>query len=216
MVLYLLYLAGLLFSAIIAIINKKALESRQLSFFIPYLTFIFLQELGVFIFSQFDKQTSTGIVYNISRLIVSSSFAYIFYSLPVNFSVRKYIMWLQTIYLAIAVVTYIFIAPIKDFNRLLSSGSGLVITIYAIIFLINFFNLDNSAEEYKWSPVTWIAVGVVVFYPVVNISLVFYKEISKLNANILGTPLFNAVPRLMSIFMYGCFAYAFYLCKKKN
>jgi hypothetical protein len=216
MVLYLFYLASLLFSVIIAFINRKSLESRRLSLFIPYLSLVFIQELCVFIFRQYDSQSSTAIIYNIYRPVSTCFFAWIFYHIPVNFKARKSILWIQSLFLITAIITYSLIAPIKSYNRYLSFVGGFVITLYGIFFLFNYFDLDDTIEEKKWRPITWIATGIVIFYPVVNISFVLYKYINAIKASIFGSMLSNAMPMLMSIFMYSSFAYAFYLCKKKN
>jgi hypothetical protein len=65
-------------------------------------------------------------------------------------------------------------------------------------------------------PVIWITIGIVVFYPVVNISFAFYTHLVSYRSDFLGIKLYKVIPQLMSIFMYSCFNYAFYLCKKKN
>jgi hypothetical protein len=216
MVLYLFYLASLLFSAIIAFVNRKALESRQLSLFIPYLSLVFLQELSVFIFRQYDSKSSTALIYNIYRPVSTCFLAWVFYQIPVNFKARKPILWIQSLFLISTIITFLFFASIRSYNRFLSFLGGFVITLYGIFFLFNYFNLDDTIEEKKWRPVIWIATGLVIFYPVVNISLVLYKYINAIKATMFGSMLSNSIPMLMSIFMYSCFAYAFYLCKKKN
>jgi peptidoglycan biosynthesis protein MviN/MurJ (putative lipid II flippase) len=119
------------------------------------------------------------------------------------------------IYVAIISVTFAFLHSAFKYNSYLSLAAGIIITSCALITLYNYFNLDSPAEEQKWEPITWIATGVVVFYPVVNISLAFYNHITKYNAVIFDMLLYNAVPVIMSIFMYGCFTFAFYLCRKK-
>jgi len=216
MELSLIYLASLLFSVIIALINKKSLESRRLSLFIPYLSLVFIQELSVFIFRQYDSKSSTALIYNLYRPVSACFFAWIFYQIPLNFKARKPILWIQSLFLITTIIAYSFIAPITAYNRFLSFVGGFVITLYGIFFLFNYFNLDDTIEEKKWRPVTWIATGLVIFYPIVNISFVLYKYINAIKATIFGSLLSNAMPMLMSIFMYSCFAYAFYLCKKKN
>ena len=120
------------------------------------------------------------------------------------------------IFLAVVAITFIFIQPITVYNSYLSLASAFVISCSGILFLFNYFSIDNIAEQKTWRPVVPITTGVLMFYPVVNIAFAFYKYILALEATIFGTMLYNAIPRIMSIFMYSCFAYAFYLCKKKN
>lgn len=214
--LFYLYLACLLLSALMALFNFKFLGSRQLLFFIPYLILLFIQESGVQIYLHYNRTHTTGILYNISRPVSVSFFALFFYFIPFNAPVRKLIAWLLGVYLTVVAITFLFIQPVNIYNPYLSLASAFVITCCGILFLFNYFNLDNSTEEKKWRPVVWISTGLVAFYPVVNIVFAFYKYILAAEATIFGTILYQAVPRIMSIFMYSCFAYAFYLCRKEN
>ena len=49
-VLFYLYAAVLLFSAVMAISYHKQLESRRLTIFIPYLVLLFIQEILVYLY----------------------------------------------------------------------------------------------------------------------------------------------------------------------
>jgi hypothetical protein len=211
------YYACLLFSAIMATINYAHLRSRQISLFVPYLWLVLIQELCIYFLIVLPHPTqSTGIYYNIYRLVSTSFFAFIFYNIISDRPLRRLILLMFGFFSAIALLTYFFIQPITIFNSYLSTLGGIVITSCGLFFLFNFFNLDSSGEEKKWSPLIWITIGLATFYPVVNISFAFYKYILVYEATIFNTMLYNAIPRIMSIFMYGCFAYAFYLCRKKN
>lgn len=216
MILVFLYLACLLLSGILAIVNGKHLRSRQANIFTFYLPLLFVMEASMYIRFLISGIFSTGLIYNIYRPIMVTVFIIFYYRIPFNVSVRKMILGLYAIYLAVTACTFLFIKTIKEFNSYLSLAGGFVVTCCGIFFLFNYFNLDNLAEEKKWRPVIWITIGVIAFYPVINISFAFYKDLLALRATIFGTPLYQAIPRLMSIFMYSCFTYAFYLCKKKN
>jgi hypothetical protein len=216
MVLYFLYLGCLFFSFLIGFINRKALDNRQLSILVPYLFLVFVQELGVYFFRISYPGQSTGIVYNIYRPVSVCVFGWLYYRIPVNKGARSAIRWILIIYLSIVAAIFLFISSIRVYHSQLSLAGGIAMTLFGILFLFNYFNLDNGAEEKKWRPVLWITAGIVIFYPAVNISFAFYKVIFDKNATILGTYLYNAMPRILSILMYGCFAYAFYLCRKKT
>jgi hypothetical protein len=199
-----------------ALINFRYLRSRQLLFFAPYLILLSVQELGIHIYLNFHPTQKTGVLYNISRPVSTTFFALFFYLVPVNRPFRKLIAWMLGVYLTLVSVTFVFLHPITEYNSYLSLASAFVISCSGILFLFNYFNLDNVDEEKKWRAVVWISTGLVIFYPVTNIVFAFHKKILAVDASILETPLHQAVPRIMSIFMYGCFTYAFYLCQKKN
>jgi hypothetical protein len=109
---------------------------------------------------------------------------------------------------------FLFVSSITAYNIQLSFAGGITLTLFGILSFFDYFNLDNATEEEKWRPLLWITAGIVIFYPVVNISFAFYKDIFAKNAMIFGVYLYNAIPQMLSIFMYSCFAFAFYLCRK--
>ncbi len=210
------YLAVLLFSAVMGFIQLKALRSRQLTIFAPYLALVFIQELCLHIYTQQNPGSSSAVVYNIYRPVSTSIFALFYYRIPVNSSFRKVVLALLFTYLAATLITFGFIQSLYTYNNYLYLGGGLIITFCGVFFLFNYFKLDSPAEERKWLPVLWITIGVVTFYPVVNISFALYKHLQGYRATIFGLKLYQVIPQLMSIFLYGCFAWAFYLCKRKN
>jgi hypothetical protein len=211
---YLIYFACLFLSAVTASIYWKSLKSRQLFLFVPFLCCLFIQEVGAYIYRNFAGG-STELIYNLYRPLLLCVLTWFFYHIPFNKPSRKLILGMFFIYIAIISVTFAFLHSAFKYNSYLSLAAGIIITSCGLISLFNYFNLDNAEEEKKWQPITWIATGVVIYYPIVNISFAFYNHITKYNAVIFGMLLYNAVPVIMSIFMYGCFTYAFYLCKKK-
>jgi hypothetical protein len=215
-ILLFVYLFSQLFSAIMAFVNKSALKSRLMFLLAPYLLFVFLQELAIAIYLHNSAGASTGIFYNIYDPLTTTIFCILYYRIPFNASSRKWIVWMLVIYLLATFITLIFIQPITVLNFYLSLAGGFVITCCAILFLFSYFNLDNIKEERYWRPLLWVTMGLVIFYTVVNISWAFHKSLLDNNATIGGFKLYQLIPQVMSIFMYGCFAYAFYLCKKKR
>ena len=216
MILNIVYLVCLLASTIVAFLSRKNLESRQLSFFIPFLFLVFIQEITLFFYNLNPPIRSTGIVYNIYTPLSTLFFSFFYSRIPFNVSVRPLIRILTIIFLAATLFTYCFIQPVYIYNNYISLAGGFLITLCGILFLFNYFKLDNHKEEIKWLPVVWITIGIVTFYPVVNISFALYKYLLAYQATIFGMKLYHLVPQLMSIFMYGCFIRAFYLCKKKD
>jgi hypothetical protein len=216
MALYLIYLTCLFFSLAMAFASYRDLKNRQLFLLAFYLLYVCIQEAVVFYIRTTHPTHSTAFIYNLYRPISVCFFVFFFYRIPFNSSIRKLIVIMAIIFFIIACVTFLYIQPIDQYNPHLSLASGIVITFYGIFFLFHYFNLDNRAEEDRWKPMLWISIGIVAFYPVVNISYAFYELIRYYKASIFGDSLYASVPRIMSIFMYSCFTYAFYLCRKKN
>jgi hypothetical protein len=127
---------------------------------------------------------------------------------------RKLMLSLTALYLAITLLNYLFIESIWESSSYMPYARGFMVTFYALLFLYCYFQLDSLSLERFWRPLLWITVGIVIFYPVVSISIGFQKQILATGILINGVKLYNLIPQVMSIFMYGCFTYAFHLCKK--
>ncbi|WP_276500094.1 hypothetical protein [Terrimonas pollutisoli] len=155
-------------------------------------------------------------MYNIYNPLATVFFSFLFTSIPFNRPSKKWIMGLLVVYLTAVIITYLLIQPIRIYNNYVFLTGSMLTTLNAILFLFNYFKLDNRAEEKKWHPLIWIVIGVVTFYPVVNIAFSFYKFLLAYDAKLWGMRLYQMIPHIMSIFMYSCFTRAFYLCKKKS
>jgi len=216
MLFYLVYLACLFFSFLVGFINRQALKSRQLFILVPYLFLVFIQELAIFFYLRANPGGHTGIVYNIYRPVTVCVFAWVYFHIPINQLSRKPILWIVSVYLAIVAFIFLFMNSIAVYNRLLSMAGGIAMTLFGILFLFSYFDIDNEHEEKKWMPLILITIGILLFYPVVNFAFSFYQLILVKNATFRGTYLYNLIPRILSILMYSGFAYAFYLCRKKT
>ena len=216
MLLQYLYLAVLLMSAVVGFSCWKYIGSRNLTPLPFYLLYVFIQETSAYIFSYFNPGWTAGFMYNVYNPLVPVFFSFLFTRIPFNRSSKKWLLSLLVIYLIAVIFTYIFIQPISVYNNYVFLAGSVITTLNAILFLINYFKLDNRTEEKKWQPLIWIVIGVVTFYPVVNIAFSFYKFLVAYDAKLWGLRLYRMIPHVMSIFMYSCFAYAFHLCKKKS
>ena len=210
------YLSSILFSAIMAFIYRKGLKRRNLFILLPYLFLVAIQEIGVYFYIRQSPTASTGIIYNIYRPITVLVFSALYYRIPFKPQMKKIILVLLSIYLIFAAVTFTFLQSIFTFSNYAGTVGGLIITCYGIFFLFFYFDLDNTTQEKQWQPMILITIGLVTFYPVINISNAFHKHLLAYEATLFGMRLYNLIPQLMSIFMYGCFARAFYLCRNKN
>jgi hypothetical protein len=127
---------------------------------------------------------------------------------------RKVIIGIVAFYLLTNIAVYLFIHSIFETNGYLALFRGLFITSFALFFLFQYFHLDDPGKENFWKPVVWISTGIVLFYPAASISTVFQKYLAEFTVIVGGLKLHQLIPQVLSIFMYSCFSYAFYLCKK--
>jgi len=213
--LFYIYMGSLFASAVLAVIYRKNLTGWRLTMMSFYLPLVFLMEvyqaLRLYVWNN-----STPIVYNIYRPVTVIVFAVMYYSLPPMFRFRKLIIGITAIYLAALFTTYFVIDSIHHNNLYLTLARGICISFFGLFFLMSFLQLDNTNEEKYWRPLIWVTTGVLIFYPVISIALGFEELLRNSDATVLGLRLYQAIPRLMSIFMYSCFGYAFYICKTKS
>jgi hypothetical protein len=216
MVLHLVYLVFLAGSAVAAFIYRRHLQHRGLFLFPYYLLLVSLQELFVFTRVLKEPGYSTGLIYNVYNPVNTVFFCWFYSRIPFNAKHRRLILLLLLVFLLAVGITFCFVQPVSVYNNYLSLAGGFLITLCGLLFLFNYFNLDNPGEEKKWMPVILITIGLVTFYPVVNISFALYTYLQSYRATIFGLKLYRLVPQLMSIFMYACFIRAFYLCSRKS
>jgi len=208
------YMGCLLLSAVAAVAYSRFLGRWKLTIMTFYLPLLLLMEVYTAIRAANDK--SNYLVYNIYRPISVIVFAYIYYSIPIMSRFRKMIIGITIFYLLLLAVAYSFIVAIQESNTSLTLARGICITFPAVFYLISLLLLDTVEEQRFWQPLTWITIGVLVFYPVISMSVGFQNYLYDNNATVLGFKLYQVIPQLMSIFMYSCFTYAFYLCKRKS
>lgn len=209
--LQIIYFIAILVSAITALRFHDAIKLRKLGILMPFLFWVFTQEVTLFLFDTYSN-IPNAIAYHVYRVINVIVFAIIFYRIPSIAPLRKLIVGLAALYILLNVLVFSFINPIQLPNTYLSLARGMVVSCYAIFFLFSYFSLDNLAEEKYWTPLLWICIGILIFYPVISLSLAFQLQLASTNK----VAIYRYIPQTMSIFMYGCFTYAFYLCKKKN
>ncbi|MEI9810309.1 MAG: hypothetical protein WDO16_21905 [Bacteroidota bacterium] len=215
-VLFLIYLASILSSVLTAFIYRKHLESRKLLILLPFLFLVFIQEVLLGFFILFSEKSQNAIIYNIYQPVTIIIFAFIYYKVPFMAPVRKLIIAVTIIYLLVLLVNYSFFQSIKTTDSYLRLVRGFIVTFWALLFLSRYFHLDNLSDEKYWRPLLWVTIGIAIFYPVISISLSFQKYLTDDASTFYGFKLYHLIPRVMSIFMYSCFSYAFYLCHKKN
>jgi hypothetical protein len=209
-----LYLLSILFSTTLAIINRKFLAEKRITLLIPFLIYTFIQEVIMVLNIQYHFMASSNPFYNIYRPITVLILVLIYYQIPFMYSTRLIMSILTSLYILAVIVLHIFFIPLKSFVPTLAIIRGIVITFFAVLFLLKYFDIDNANDEKFWQPVVWITGSIAVFYPVVTASLSFQNYLSAQKASVFGQKLYQLIPQLMSLFMYSCFSYAFYLCKK--
>jgi hypothetical protein len=214
--LLIIYLVSILFSVLTGFMYRKHLESRKLLILLPYLVLVFIQEVLLGFYIVFTEISQNSVIYNIYQPVSVVVFAFIYYRVPFMAPVRKLMKTIILSYLIFVLVYYGFFQSFFKTDTYTRLIRGFIITFWGLLFLFRYFHLDNLSEEKFWRPLLWITIGIAIFYPVISIPLSFQKYLAAGDYTFYGFKLYHLIPRVMSIFMYSCFSYAFYLCRKKS
>lgn len=208
-----IYIIG--FSLLVGIINFRWLKPCRLQVFVPFLALTLGMELtGVYI--KYVMDTSNAALYN-AYTIVQVVFCSLFlHSVNNNIKHSRIIVAALIIYVLLSLLTYLYFANFRDFNIPLFLLGGFMVVLFSIFFLVNYFSSDDQREETAYEPVIWVATGLIAYFAVLSITVTLITYIRLYELEISGVKLYNLVPRIMSIIMYLCFAYAFYKCRKLN
>lgn len=215
-ILWIIYALAILLSAVIAIVHRKWFAERLLLPFIPFLLYVFIQELVLETGYRLELIISNAAVYNLFRLITVVFFGVLYSRLPFMKVMQRPILLLVIFYFIFFLVNFTLIQSLTEQSSYMVLARSLVVSLFAIFFLFRYFHLDERKQAEFWSPWVWITTGIIVFYPVVSISQTFQQYLYKYDARFYGFKLYQLIPQVMSIFMYACFSYAFYLCKKRR
>jgi len=214
--LFFTYICFLLLSAVASIIYRRNLIGWRLTIMSVYLPLLFILEAYLAWHLHEWPAKTNDFAYNIYKPVNVIVFASLYYSIPIMSRFRKLIIGITAVYLFILIIAYSFIVSIDVANTSITLARGMCISFFALFYLISLLLVDDFAATKFWQPLTWMTIGILTFYPVASISIGFYHYLRDYNATLFGLKLYQVVPQLMSIFMYSCFTYAFYLCKKKS
>lgn len=196
-------------SLLVAIISYRRLKGSFMLLFIPFLGLTLLSELSSdYIYQVYG--TSTTWIYKILNPLSQCFYAYIFYQLASDQKLKKIILILISVYFLICVYYYL---TDDRFNSYLIVAGGLMQIIFACGFFYQCLKNDEYFGSNNWNSGLWIASGVLIFYAGIAIvfSLFDYIRLHKLEIN--GLPLYNIIPRALSVILYSCLSISILLWK---
>lgn len=198
-------------SLLVSLLCLKKLKNSFMIFFVPYLLLI----LEIEILAKYLHVTyalSTGWMYNILNLISHFFFAFIFYMFSTAKEHRQTIILLTATYI-ISSLTYYFYTSFA-FNNYIIAYGGIIQVIFACIHFYEYLLHDYYVKEKHYSAGLFIAAGVLIFYSGITICLSLYNYILLNQLMIFNTPLYNIIPRYLSIILYSCISIALIVWRK--
>lgn len=200
-----------LLSLLIAVFSISKLKNSFLWVFVPYLFITLGTELTAnYCFNVL--RYSTAWMYNILNIISQVFYAYIFYRFSFEKEHKQTLILLTSVYILVALVYYACTA--FAFNNYILVIGGVIQIVFACLHFYGYLQNDNFVSERHYSAGLWIASGVLIFYAGVTICLSLYNYIWLNNLTIFNLPLYNVIPRYLSIILYSCISIALIIWKK--
>ncbi len=206
-------------SLLIAVLSYKKLKVTWYVYAIPFLFFVLYAEMGATyhhaVYTRAECPNGNTHIY-LWVSIVETIFYGRFFWLSFNSRILKKITESIAVviiagYLFLFFFSYIYVESVLYLMAL----NGLFFTVLSCVYFYRLF--INAEEENALSlPDFWMAVGIFTFFSGIGLSFVLHKTLEQTNIRIMGLYLYNLIPQVLSIILYGCFITAFLLCGKKR
>ena len=200
-----------LLSLIVSIICLPRTRRSYFTWFIPFLSITLAAELYAN-YAFYIKHLPTVWIYNVLNPVAQAFYTYIFYKFARSNSHKIFLVACGIIYVG-AYIFYYTIYDVNDFSTYLIVIGGIQQVVFACLFFYECLRTDATMDGRMRSGV-WMAAGVLIFYSGVTICLALLDFIEKNNLKIAGVPLYNFIPRVLSIILYSCFSVSFIIWGK--
>ena len=178
--------------------------------FIPFLAFTILIET----FASFVWPENNGWLYNLYVSVQLTFSGFFFYRMNPGNQYKKAVLLVLVAFHIISLLRFTLYDSFLIFNLLLFTLDSVITVLLGFWFLLYVISENDRSALTRIQPALWITVGMIAYFSVCGILFNVTKFIRFNELKILGIYIDNFVSQLLSIFMYSCFAYSFYLCKK--
>lgn len=202
-------------SLLAVIVFYRQLRNSYMQWFLPFLaTILFLELLSNSLYLTFH--VSTLWLSEICQLISIGFYSYILMQMPVGFARRKAFLICSGIYIVLSVLSWIFWGLSQTvFTTSIVSGGFLMIVFTGLVF-ITCLQKDDLLLTPEITSCLWIAAGILVFYSGIEVVITSISYLRQHPFLLFGKPLYNTLPRLLSVIMYSCFSISFYTWRTRN
>lgn len=206
-------------SLLVAVFCYKRLKGTLYVYAIPFLFFVFYAELGAsyYIYTNPLEENRMGNthIYLWISIVETIFYSWFFYQVMTEYIFKRVIRILAILFVgAYLFLFFFFISYLGTYYIIMTVNS----IYYTIVSCIYFYKLFIGAEEENIMTLSnfWMATGIFVFYSGISLVWVMHQTLMHQNIRIFGATLYNFIPRILSIILYGCFITAFILCRKRK
>jgi len=202
---------------VIAVSNYRHIKNSRYIYFIPFLAFVLLGELGgVYFSSPHTLNAAKNMHIYLTITLVETIFCgYMFYHIIQSERMKQFTFIGSSILVSLMTVWFFFFA---DISVLLTNTIGITGFFFSCVSCFYLYeqniSSDKSEENLVKNPDFWFAIGVLIFWVTCTIPFILYFFLSKNQILIFGVPLYRLFPQVFSVVLYGCFTTAIILWKK--
>jgi len=204
---------------ITAIWNWKYIKNTRYVYFIPFLAFVLLGELGGIYFSSpphLNAEKNMHIYLTIT-IVETIFFAYIFYQILQSEKIKQFTFIGSTILVSLMTAWFFFFV---DISVLLTNTIGITGFFFSCVSCFYLYEknitTEKTDENLIRNPDFWFAIGVLIFWVTCTIPFILYFFLSKNKLLIFGVPIYRLFPQIFSVVLYGCFTVAIILSRKNS
>jgi hypothetical protein len=187
-------------------------KSAYMKWFLPFLVFVFLGELYESYLVSLVKST-IPINYLIGT-IECLFYGYVFFKIVHNRFSRLLILVLVSLCVIGYIYCYFAYNASIDYFVYNLVISGFVLSLISLVYLYQQFNIDEG--NMLADPGFWLAFGICLFFSSISIVFITWDTIRVYRLAMFGMPLYQLVPKLLCILLYGSLCMVMIQFTRKN
>lgn len=198
--------------------NYKYIKHTRYVYFIPFLAFVLLGELGGVYFSSPPHLNGTKNmhIYLVILLVETIFYGYMFHQILESEKMKKITFTGSAIIVCLLMAWFFFFA---DIGVLLSNTLGITGFFFSCISCFYLYekniSSDKTEENLMKNPDFWFATGILIFWVTCTAPFILYFFLKENQILIFGIPLYRLFPQVFSVVLYGCFIVAIILWRRK-
>jgi len=209
------YIYFQLLSLLFAICFYKGLKRFKILGFIPLLFIVCITELIAVNTTFFGWANNNLLIYNLYVIVSTPVTAYIFLRmLGYQGLKRSLYISMGVLLFTFTVLNFLFVQGQVNFNTYSLILVEFVIAMLALLVIARLFREDDSTILLNHHPYFWISASTLIFSAVTLIVLGLQQFFLLKRIQIGGVQIYRVIMPAINVFLYSCYSYAFYLCRK--
>lgn len=209
------YIYFQILSLLLAIAFYRGLKVFRLTGFIPLLFIVCSTEVLAVNSTFFGWTSNNLLIYNVYIIVSTPVTMYIFLRMLAYKGLIKSIYVSLGIFLFVfTVLNFLFVQGQEKFDTYSLILIEFITAILSLLVIARLFKDDDSAILLNHHPYFWISASTLIFSAVTLIVLGLQQFFLLKKIQIGGVQIYRVIMPAINVFLYSCYSYAFYLCRK--